>query len=153
MKRGFLVASVVAIGLLLLFGFNVFEQSGVSGKYIRNNYPGGYLVLSADKSFKFRFNFDSQWDIACGQFEIKGDTLFFTYTSDMHDVTCNEERINMSDTTDYFLRTGVDKRWRPIAALVKKKRIKTLMVGDTQEPTTVRYAHLWYNRVKNKGVR
>jgi hypothetical protein len=82
-------------------------QSELNGKYTREDHPGGYLTFDSNKNFKFRFKSHAYWDLACGQFEVKNDTIFFTYTSDMFDETCNDEGINMTDTSDYFLRQGV----------------------------------------------
>ncbi|MEP4534102.1 MAG: hypothetical protein ABJ004_13515 [Cyclobacteriaceae bacterium] len=72
--------------LTLLISLTGFGQNEITGKYIRTEYPGGHLILNEDNTFKYRFRFDSQWDLACGQFEVIGDTLTFSYTSDMFDV-------------------------------------------------------------------
>ena len=110
-----------------LINLTAFGQNEIVGEFIRTDYPAGYLILNADKSFKFRFGFDSQWDLACGQFEVKSDTLTFSYNSDMFNKTCNNEGINMTDTYDYFLKQGVDKRWRPIIArIIKPERFMFL---------------------------
>jgi len=108
------------------------------------------LILNANKSFKFRFGFDSQWDLACGQFEIKGDTLTFLYTSDMFDIGCNNEGINMTDTSDYFLKQGVDKRWRPITARVVRSKILTIKTGDIADPETVDFNNYYYRKEKKR---
>lgn len=138
--------------LTLLINLTAFGQNEIIGEYIRTDYPTGYLILNADKSFKFRFGFDSQWDLACGQFDIKGDTLTFSYNSDMFDVTCNSEGINMTDTSDYFLKQGVDKRWRPIIARVVKHKIVTIKTGDVNDGETVSLNKHYYRR-KKKGER
>ena len=139
--------------LTFLISLTASGQKEITGKYIRTDYPGGYLILDNDKSFKFRFRFDQQWDLACGQFEAKGDTLFFTYTSDMFDVICNNEMINMTDTSDYFLRMGVDKRWRPITAKIEKNRILTIKTGDIHEPETIDLNRYYYKREKKRYKR
>jgi len=142
-----------AIGLAaMLVSLTAPGQNEITGKYIRTEYPGGYLILNTDKSFQFRFGFDSQWDLACGQFEVKGDTLYFSYTSDMFDVICNNERINMTDTSDYFLRNGVDKRWRPIIARIEKNRIETIKTGDIHESETIDLNKYYYKREKKRQV-
>ncbi len=134
----------------MLISLPAFGQSEITGKFIRSDYPAGQLILNVDKSFKFRFRFESQWDLACGQFEVKGDTLYFTYTSDMFDVTCNSERINMTDTSDYFLRLGVDKRWRPITARIVRNRIITIKTGDMADAETVSLTDLYYRRERKR---
>ena len=138
--------------LTLLINLTAFGQNEIVGEFIRTDYPAGYLILNADKSFKFRFGFDSQWDLACGQFEVKGDTLTFSYTSDMFNVTCNSDGINMTDTSDYFLRQGVDKRWRPITARVVKSKIVTIKTGDVNDGETISLSKHYYRR-KKKGDR
>jgi hypothetical protein len=137
-------------GLAVLITLTAFGQNGVTGKFIRTDYPASYLILNADKSFKFRFGFDSQWDLACGQFAVKGDTLIFSYNSDMFDITCNSEGINMTDTSDYFLRQGVDKRWRPITARVVKNKILTIKTGDIHEAESVSLNGYFYRREKKR---
>jgi hypothetical protein len=135
---------------IFLINIPAFGQKEISGEFIRTKYPAGYLILNPDKSFKFRFGFDSQWDLACGQFELKRDTLFFSYTSDMFDIDCNSEGINMTDTSDYFLRQGVDKRWRPITARVVKNKIVTIKTGDVNDKETISLNSSYYRR-KKKG--
>ncbi|MBI3218012.1 MAG: hypothetical protein HYZ44_00720 [Bacteroidetes bacterium] len=140
---------------LLVFTFLInltaFGQNEIVGEFIRTDYPAGYIILNADKSFKFRFGFDSQWDLACGQFEVKGDTITFSYTADMFSVACNSEGINMTDTSDYFLKQGVDRRWRPITARVVKNKILTIKTGDQNEAETLSFNAFYYKR-KKKGA-
>jgi hypothetical protein len=138
--------------LTLLTNLTAFGQNEMMGEFIRTDYPAGYLILKADKTFKFRFGFDSQWDLACGQFEKKGDTLIFSYSSDMFDISCNTEGINMTDTSDYFLTQGVDKRWRPIIARVVKNKIVIIKIGDANEGETITLSRYYYRR-KKKGER
>jgi hypothetical protein len=137
-------------GLTVLISLTAFGQNEITGKFIRTDYPASYLILNADKTFKFRFGFDSQWDLACGQFEVKGDTLIFSYISDMFDITCNTEGTNMTDTSDYFLRQGVDKRWRPITARVVKNNILTIKTGDIHEAESVSLNRHYYRREKKR---
>jgi hypothetical protein len=134
----------------VLISLTAFGQNKSIGKFVRTDYPASYLILNADKSFKFRFGFDQQWDLACGQFEVKGGTLIFSYTSDMFDRTCNSEGINMTDTSDYFLTQGVDKRWRPITARIVKNKILTLKTGDIHEAESVSLTGHYYRREKKR---
>lgn len=135
-------------GMTVLISLTAFGQNKITGKYIRTDYPEGYLILNDDKSFEFRFRFDMQWDLACGQFEVKGDTLSFFYTSDRFDVTCNSEGINMTDTSDYVLTQGGDKRWRPITARGVKNKILTIKTGDIHEAETVSPSGHYYRGKK-----
>ena len=137
--------------LILLINLNAFGQNDVIGEFIRTDYPAGYLMLKADKSFKFGFGFDSQWDLACGQFELRGDTIYFSYTSDMFDINCNSEGINMTDSSEYFLTQGVDKRWRPIIARVVKNKIITVKTGDVNDGETLSLSKYYYRRKKKGG--
>lgn len=150
-------AMLIKITLTILFGplttFIAFGQDEISGKYIRTEYPAGYLILNSDKSFKFKFGFDSQWDLACGQFEVTGDTIKFSYSSDMYDLRCNNERINMSDTSDHFIGISIDKRWRPIKVIINKKRILAIKTGDINEPETVDKNKYYYKRERKRQVR
>ena len=77
---------------MVLASTSVLGQSEVTGKYIRMDYPGSYVILNPDNTFKYGFHFDLQWDLACGQYEINGDTIFFTYYKDMFDPDCNTDR-------------------------------------------------------------
>jgi hypothetical protein len=146
----FLKINFALCGLTVLLNLTALGQSKITGKFIRNDYPAGYLILNEDKSFKFRFGFDSQWDLACGQYEVKGDTLIFSYTSDMFDRACNSEGINMTDTSDYFLKQGVDKRWRPITARVVGKKILTIKTGDIHDSETVNSYEHYYRRERKR---
>jgi hypothetical protein len=71
----------------------------------------------------------------------------------MFDVNCNNERINMTDSSDYFLKTGVDKRWRPIKAQIAKGKIHTIKTGDIQDPETVDWNKNYYKREKKRNAR
>jgi hypothetical protein len=128
-----------------------FGQNEISGKYIRGDYPVGYVILNPDKSFKFKFNFDLQWDLACGQYKVKGDTIFFTYNKDMFDSDCNNERVNVTDTSGVISQDAIDKRFRPITALLLKNKIQTIKTGDIQEPETVEILTFIYRRKKKRG--
>lgn len=138
--------------LTILINLTAFGQNELTGEFVRTDYPAGYLILRTDKTFKFRFGFDSQWDLACGQFELKGDTLTFSYTSDMFDTNCNTEGINMTDTSNYFLTQGVDKRWRPIIARIVKNKIITIKTGDVNDGESISLNKHYYRR-KKKGDR
>ena len=133
-----------------LTSFMALGQSELNGKYTREDHPGGYLTFDSNKNFKFRFKSHAYWDLACGQFEVKNDTIFFTYTSDMFDETCNHEGINMTDTSDYFLRQGVDKRWRPIIAIIKKNKIQIIKTDGFHEPETAKQIKYYYERARRR---
>jgi len=136
------------IGSVMTFG-----QDASFGKYMLTDNSGSYIILNTDKTFKFRYRSHAYWDLACGQFEVKGDTIFFTYTSDMFDVSCNSEKINMTDTSDYFLKTGVDKTYRPVIATFKKTEIRTIKTGDTTDLATVERRTYYYKRERKRHER
>ena len=120
-----------------LIAFQTFGQSIEPGKYIRTDYPSGYLIMNSDHSFKFRFHFDLQWDLACGFYEIKGDKIYFSYNSDMFDEECNIDGINKTDTTGIVTQDAIDKRYRPIIAKYSKRKIITIKTGDISDIETV----------------
>jgi hypothetical protein len=139
--------------IILFFSINtttVFGQVEISGKYIRTEYPGGYLILNPDNSFTFKFNFDLQWDLACRQYEARGDTIFFNYNKDMFDSDCNTDKINVTDTSGVISIDAIDKRYRPITAQLLKKKILTLKVGDIKEPETVELLSFYYRAEKKR---
>jgi hypothetical protein len=149
MKYKFLMTILfMTIGSVTTFG-----QGELFGKYILTDYPNSYIILNADRTFKFRFRSHAYWDLACGQFEMKNDTIFFTYTSDMFDLSCNSEQINMTDTSDYFLKTGVDKTYRPLTATIKKKEIRTIKTGDMTDFITVDRRTYYYKRERKRHER
>lgn len=139
--------------LMLIVPLMTFGQDALSGKYTLADNSGSYVILNADKTFKFRYRSHAYWDLACGQFEVKGDTIFFTYTSDMFDVSCNSEKLNMTDTSEYFLRTGVDKTYRPVIATIKKKEIQTIKTGDITDAATVDKRTFYYKRTRKRHER
>ena len=125
-------------------------QNEISGKYIlKNGSDRNYILLNADNSFKFAYLRDIQWDFACGQYQRKGDSILFHYTSDMFNLQCNNEGINYSDTSGAFTET-IDKRFRPITALLLKRRIMTIKTGDIQEPETLELWRTYYVKRKEK---
>jgi hypothetical protein len=128
-------------------------QGELFGKYILTDYPNSYLILNTDSTFKFRLRSHAYWDLACGQFEVKKDTIFFTYTSDMFDLSCNSELINMTDTSEYFLKTGVDKNYRPLIATIKKRKIRTMKTGDLKDLATVNRRIYYYKRERKRYKR
>lgn len=145
---------LLALVLLMLIGHAIaFGQYRQLGKYTLTDKSGTYVILNADSTFKFRYRSHAYWDLACGQFEIKGDTISFTYTSDMYDLGCNSERINRTDTSDYFLRTGVDKSYRPVTATFRRKVIQTITTGDTNDPATLGERAYQYKRVRRRPER
>ena len=144
---------ILTILCLVLTSFSVFGQSELSGKYTREDHPAGYIILDSDRNFKFRYKSHAYWDLACGKFEVKNDTIFFTYTSDMFDDACNNERINKTDTSDFFLRQGVDKQWRPIVAKIQKNKIQIIKAGSLNEVEVVGSNNYYYKRVKKRYAR
>ena len=140
--------------LTLLFvtlaSFSALGQRELAGKYIRTDYPGGYLVLNSDKSFKFRYKSHAYWDLACGQYEVKRDTIFFSYYKDMFDLNCNSERLNFSDTSGVVSQDAIDKSLRPITARYLKNKILTIKTGNIEEPENVNPSTYYYRREKKK---
>ena len=143
----------LTILFVLLTILTTFGQDQLFATYILTENPGSYLILNADRTFKFRYRAHAYWDLACGQFEVKNDTIYFTYTSDMFDLGCNSEKINMTDTSDYFLKTGVDKTYRPVTATIKKKEIWTIKTGDTTDLATVDRRTFHYKRERKRHER
>lgn len=149
--------ALIILLAIIISSTSVFGQSALTGKYIRTEYPRGYLVLNPDNSFKFKFHVDLQWDLACGQYEVRGDTIFFNYYKDMFDSDCNTEKINIADTSGVILQDNIDKRYRPITAQHLNKKILTLKIGDVKEPETVELRSYYYRaekkRKKKRGER
>ena len=143
----------LTILFVLLALVTTFGQDELFGEYTLTENLGSYLILNADRTFKFRYRSHAYWDLACGQFEVKNDTIFFTYTSDMFDLSCNSEKINMTDTSDYFLKTGVDKTYRPVTATIRKKEIRTIKTGDITDLATVDRRTYYYKRVRKRHER
>ena len=90
-----------------------------------------------------------QWDLACGQYEMKGDSILFHYQSDMFDRQCNNEGINYTDSVGIILQFAIDKRFRPITARLSKNKLTTIKVGDIGEQETIRNSVYYYRRKKN----
>lgn len=55
-------------------------QIKFSGKYIRDEYPAGYLIISDDGNFKFKFGFDQLWDLI-----ILNNRIRTVKTGDVHE--------------------------------------------------------------------
>jgi hypothetical protein len=153
--RGPFQINILVILFPLMFGsYYAFSQSEISGEYTRTEYPRGYLILNTDYSFKYKFHFDLQWDIACGQYEIKGDTIIFHYSSDMFDSQCNDQRVNVTDTSGVILQSAIDTRFRPLLARFTKNKIILLQRGDIENPETiVKTVSYFYRRDKKRGKR
>ena len=134
------VSSVICLG-----------QIEITGKYIRiKGSNSNYILLNADNSFKYQFESDLQWDLACGRYEKKGDTILFHYTSDMFDIDgCNSGKINYTDTSGVFTE-AIDKRFRPISALLSKGKIVTIKTGNIEEPKTILSWTDYYIKEKNR---
>jgi hypothetical protein len=125
-------------------------QKGIEGKYVRTDQSTCYVLINSDGTFKYKFGWDLQWDLACGRYELKGDSIFFQYSSDMFDQQCNSDGINYTDTSGVILRYAIDKRFRPISARLKKNKITTYKVGDVTEPETVDKLVYYYRRKKGR---
>jgi hypothetical protein len=125
-------------------------QKDIEGKYVCTSYPTCYLIINSDKTFKFGFGQDLQWDIACGRFELKADSLFFEYLSDMFDRQCNSDGRNYTDTSGIILQDAIDKRFRPISARLSKNKIITYKIGDIADSETIDKRAYYYRR-KKKG--
>jgi hypothetical protein len=144
MKKKFLLLATTLLAL------NVWGQRSIEGKYSRTDNSLCYLILYPDNTFKYRFRWDLQWDVACGQYETKGDSIFFHYQSDMFDRQCNSEGINYADTSGVILQDAIDKRSRPISARLSKNKITTLMTGDIGEPEAIGNRVYYYRRKRNR---
>jgi hypothetical protein len=129
---------------------NVWGQKSIDGKYIRTDNSMCYLILNADNTFKYKYHWDLNWDLACGQFELKGDSIYFHYLSDMFDQQCNSDGINYTDTSGIVLKDAIDKRDRPISARLSNNRLITIKIGDIEEPETVGTGVYYYKRKRNR---
>lgn len=134
--------------LTLLLTLNAWGQKSV-GRFSRTDNSSCYLVLNADNTFKYRFHRDLQWDLACGRYELRGDSIFFQYQSDMFDRQCNSEGINYTDTSGVILRDAIDKRFRPISARLSKNKITTNKIGDIADQETIGKGIYYYRRRKS----
>ena len=136
--------------LTAIFTLTAWGQKNIEGKYFRTDQSTCYLIIGSDGTFKYEFGRDLQWDLACGQFEMKGDSIVFQYLSDMFDQQCNTERVNYTDTSGVILQDAIDKRFRPISARLSKNKITTYVVGDTADPETIDKRVYYYRRKKNR---
>lgn len=144
MKKIFLLIATT------LSTLNVWGQKSIEGKYTRTDNSLSYLILNSDKTFNYKFLSDQQWDLACGQYETKGDSILFHYQSDMFDRQCNNERINYTDTSGVILQDAIDKRFRPIIARLSKNKLTTLKTGDIGEPETIGNNVYYYRRKRSR---
>src|SRR4051812_41194179 len=121
---------ILMLTLMTVITMTAWGQKDIQGKYVCTDYPTCYLTINSDHTFKYEFGRDLQWDVACGRFDLRGDSLFFEYLSDMFDLQCNSERRNYTDTSGVILQDGaIDRRFRPISARLSKNKIKTYKVG------------------------
>jgi hypothetical protein len=148
-RRFFIFATFINLSSVICFG-----QIEISGKYIRiKGSKSNYILLNVDNSFKYQYLSDLQWDLACGQYERKGDTILFHYTSDMFDLNgCNNGKINYADTSGVFAET-IDKRFRPISARLSKRTIITIKTGDIKESEPILSWTDYYIKEKYKRKR
>lgn len=61
--------------ILLLLTLETTGQIDIGGKYSRGDYPSTYVILNNDSTFKYKFNFDINWDLACGTYTLKKDLI------------------------------------------------------------------------------
>jgi hypothetical protein len=139
--------------LTTFFAITAWGQKSVDGTYIRTDQSTCYLILNQDGTFKYKFGWDMQWDVACGQYKINGDSIFFHYQFDMFDRQCNTEGINYTDTSGIILQGAIDKRFRPVSARLSKNKITTYKIGDITDPQTIDKAVYYYRRKKNQRRR
>lgn len=140
---------ILLLTVVAFFSLTAWAQKGIEGKYVCPNYPTCYLIINSDGTFKYGFGLDLQWDVACGRYERRGDSLFFKYLSDMFDLQCNSERRNYTDTSGIILDGTIDKRFRPISARLSKNKITTNKVGDLTDPETITKQSYYYRRKKS----
>jgi len=141
---------ILFLALATSFTLTSWGQQDVAGKYVRTDQSTCYLTINSDGTFKYKFLWDLQWDVACGKYELKGDSIFFEYLSDMFDSECNTDGINVTDTSGVILRDAIDKRFRPINARLTKNKITTFKIGDVNDPETIGKSVYYYRRKKNR---
>ena len=114
--------------ILLLVPLETVGQIDISGKYSRSDYPSSYVTLNNDSTFKYEFNFDVNWDLACGTYRLKKDLIIFSYTSDMYDtLNCNTDRVNyLKDEygkNEFLPGSTIDLRYRPDTLLIEGSKL------------------------------
>ncbi|OIQ96026.1 hypothetical protein GALL_220240 [mine drainage metagenome] len=117
---------------MLSFGLNCLSQRNIVGSYCRLQYPTTNLILLADSSFKYDFYFDLQFDIACGKYSYKNDTIILAYSSEFNDTLCNKRHVNLLyDSAGKLRQTfGVlDKRHRPDSLYIKGEKLYRIVNG------------------------
>lgn len=114
------------------FSLTCLSQRNIIGNYCRLQYPTTNLTLLSDSTFKYDFYFDLQFDIACGKYSYKNDTIVLTYSSEFNDTSCNNRHINLLyDSTGKLRQTfGVlDKSHRPNSLFIKGDKIYKIANG------------------------
>jgi hypothetical protein len=140
---------ILLLSLMAFLSTTVFGQKNIKGQYLRTDNSMCYLILNADHTFKYKFLRDLNWDFACGQYEVKGDSVYFYYQSDMFDRMCNSEGVNYTDTSGIILQDAIDRRDRPISARILKNKIITIKVGDVNDPKTIGAGVYYYRRKRS----
>jgi hypothetical protein len=116
------------VAILLLLSLETFGQINIGGKYSRDDYPSSFIILTNDSTFKYQFNFDINWDLACGTYKLKKNLIIFSYTSDMYDtINCNTDRVNYLKDKDgkdeFVLGTTIDMRFRPDTLMISGPKL------------------------------
>jgi hypothetical protein len=140
---------LISFFLTAFLAISAFGQKSIEGKYVRTDNSSCYLILNTDKTFRYKFLRDIQWDLACGQYRVEGDFIFFSYQSDMFDLECNNEKVNYADTSGVILSDAIDKRFRPISGRLRKRKIMIGKVGDVNEAETLGKGAAYYYRRKD----
>lgn len=139
---------ILSLALASFITLTTWGQNGIEGKYVRTDQSSCYLIINSDGTFKYKYRWDLQWDVACGQYEVIGDSIFFSYQSDMFDRQCNTDGTNDTDTAGIILQDCIDKRFRPISARVTKNKITTYKIGDLADLKSVDKWVYYYRREK-----
>jgi hypothetical protein len=139
---------VLSCIVLIFISLDTTGQIDISGKYSRTDYPGSYVVLNTDSTFKYEFHFDINWDLACGTYKLKKDLIIFSYTSDMYDtINCNTDRVNYlkdkEGKDEFVLGTTIDTRFRPDTLMISGTKLYQLEKG------VVRSKKYYLKREKN----
>jgi hypothetical protein len=136
---------ILVISLLLIPPFILFAQDKIVGRY--RDYFGSRILLNADGTFKYTWNFDMASSWTKGTWTLKGDTVYFhmvpTYdtlsqtnangmTSDTLILSTDEvsERFTQTEFAAMLLSGGGQNRMNyPDKLLFKKGRLYKIQDG------------------------